>query len=94
MHLKNLKFNPSHKSIIPILVAVVIFMEFLDLTIINTAVPSIANDFKISPILLKFSVASYYLSLAIFIPISGWCADKFGTRKVFLFSVALFVIAS
>lgn len=94
MYLKSLKFSSTSQTIIPILVAVVIFMEFLDLTIINTAVPSIANDFNISPILLKFSVASYYLSLAIFIPISGWCADKFGTRKVFLFSVGLFVIAS
>ncbi|MFN8770650.1 MAG: DHA2 family efflux MFS transporter permease subunit [Neisseriaceae bacterium] len=76
------------------LVSAVLFMEFLDLSIINTAVPTIARDFAISPLLLKFSVASYYLSLAIFIPISGWCADRFGTKNIFLFSVGLFVIAS
>ena len=82
------------EKIIPFLVASVLFMEFLDISIINTAVPSIARSFNISPILLKFSVASYFLSLAIFIPISGWCADKFGTRKIFLFSVALFTLSS
>lgn len=82
------------EKIIPFLVASVLFMEFLDISIINTAVPSIARSFNISPILLKFSVASYFLSLAIFIPISGWCADKFGVRKTFLFSVTLFTIAS
>lgn len=80
--------------IIPILVSCVIFMEFLDITIINTAVPSIAREFAISSIMLKFSVASYFLSLAIFIPISGWCADKFGTKYMFLVSVFVFVSAS
>ena len=91
----NISINQQFlQKIIPLLVASVLFMEFLDISIINTAVPSIAHSFNISPILLKFSVASYFLSLAIFIPISGWCADKFGTRKTFLFSVALFTIAS
>lgn len=80
--------------IIPILVAMVIFMEFLDISIINTAVPTIAREFMISPILLKFSVASYFLSLAIFIPISGWCTDKFGTKAIFISSVALFTASS
>ncbi len=82
------------RRIIPLLVAMVIFMEFLDISIINTAVPTIAKEFMISPILLKFSVASYFLSLAIFIPISGWCTDKFGTKIVFLSSVFLFTISS
>jgi EmrB/QacA subfamily drug resistance transporter len=80
--------------ILPVLVSIVIFMEFLDITIINTAIPSIARSFNVNPILLKFSVTSYFLSLAIFIPISGWCTDKFGTRPVFLSSVFLFVVAS
>ena len=84
----------SRELIIPIIVAIVMFIEFLDTTILNTAVPSIARSFAISPVVLKFSIASYFLSLAIFIPISGWCADKFGTKKMFMFSVALFVIAS
>lgn len=69
-------------------------MEYVDTTILNTAVPTIANSFNISPVILKFSVASYFLSLAIFIPISGWCTDRYGTKKMFMFSVALFIIAS
>ncbi len=80
--------------IIPLIVASIMFMEFLDSTILNTAIPSIATSFAISPVVLKFSVASYFLSLAIFIPISGWCADKFGTKHMFMASVALFLVAS
>ncbi len=84
----------NKQLIIPIIVASIMFMEFLDATILNTAIPSIATDFVISPVVLKFAVASYYLSLAIFIPISGWCADRFGTKRMFMLSVALFLIAS
>lgn len=83
-----------HKRIIIILVSVVMFMEFLDTTIINTAIPTIAKNFNQDPLLLKFSVTSYFLGLAIFTPISGWVADKFGTKLVFLLSVSVFVIAS
>ena len=75
-------------------VVIVLFMEYMDVTIVNTAIPAIAKDWLIDPLYLKFAIASYYLSLAIFIPISGWCADRFGTRKVFLASVALFGISS
>ncbi|MBP9743333.1 MAG: DHA2 family efflux MFS transporter permease subunit [Burkholderiales bacterium] len=82
------------RAILPILVSIVLFMEFLDISIINTAIPSIARNFAINPIFLKFSIASYFLSLAIFIPISGWCNDKFGTKTIFLFSVWLFTAAS
>ena len=84
----------NKQLIIPIIVASIMFMEFLDATILNTAIPSIARDFVISPVVLKFAVASYYLSLAIFIPISGWCADRFGTKRMFLMSVSLFLISS
>jgi EmrB/QacA subfamily drug resistance transporter len=82
------------KIILPLLVAIVLFMEFLDVSIINTAIPAISSAFKVNPILLKFAVASYFLSLAIFVPISGWCADKYGTKKIFIYSVSLFTIAS
>ena len=76
------------------LVSAVMFMEFLDASIINTAVPSIARDFHVNPLLLKFAVTSYYLALAVFIPISGWCTDQFGTKKTFLFSITLFTFSS
>ena len=65
-----------HKRIIISLVSVVMFMEFLDTTIINTAIPTIAKSFNQDPLLLKFAVTSYFLSLAIFTPISAWVADK------------------
>jgi EmrB/QacA subfamily drug resistance transporter len=89
-----MSYERKVKIILPLLVSIVLFMEFLDVSIINTAVPSISNSFKVNPIFLKFAVASYFLSLAIFVPISGWCADKFGTKNVFIYSVAMFTIAS
>ena len=89
-----LKLEKYTKQIIVILVSIVMFMEFLDTTIINTAIPTIARSFHQDPLLLKFAVTSYFLSLAIFTPISGWVADKLGTKKVFTLSIALFVVAS
>ena len=74
-----LKLEKYTKQIIVILVSIVMFMEFLDTTIINTAIPTIARSFHQDPLLLKFAVTSYFLSLAIFTPISGWVADKLGT---------------
>ncbi len=92
--MKNITQSCPKKIIIPIIVSIALFMEFLDSSIVNTAIPSIARDLHINPLLLKFAVTSYLLSLTIFIPISGFCADKFGTKKVFLYALFLFVIAS
>lgn len=69
-------------------------MEQLDSTILNTAVPSIAASLQVAPLSLKAVVASYVISLAICIPVSGWMADRFGTRRVFASAVALFTLAS
>jgi EmrB/QacA subfamily drug resistance transporter len=69
-------------------------MEQLDSTIVNTAVPSIAASFQVSPLSLKGVVASYILSLAVGIPLSGWMADRFGTRRVFALAVAVFTLSS
>ena len=73
----------SSKRLLPWLVAVAFFMESLDTTILNTAVPAIAEALKVAPLSMKSVLASYTLSLAVFIPISGWMADRFGTRSVF-----------
>jgi MFS family permease len=73
----------SSKRLLPWLVAVAFFMESLDTTILNTAVPVIAGALKVAPLSMKSVLASYTLSLAVFIPISGWMADRFGTRRVF-----------
>jgi MFS family permease len=69
--------------LLPWLVAVAFFMESLDTTILNTAVPAIAAALKVAPLSMKSVLSSYTLSLAVFIPISGWMADRFGTRRVF-----------
>ena len=65
-------------------------MEQLDSTIVNTAVPAMATSLGVTPLSLKAVVTSYILSLAVGIPVSGWIADRYGTRRVFAFAVALF----
>ncbi|WP_342620517.1 DHA2 family efflux MFS transporter permease subunit [Rhodoferax sp. GW822-FHT02A01] len=82
------------KRYLPWVVATALFMEQLDSTIVNTAVPSMAASLNVTPLSLKGVVASYILSLAVGIPISGWMADRFGTRRVFAWAVALFTLSS
>ncbi|MBE7942529.1 MULTISPECIES: MFS transporter [Ramlibacter] len=82
------------KRYLPWVVAIVMFMETLDTTIVNTAVPAMAESLQVQPLSLKAVVASYILSLAVFIPVSGWMADRFGTRRVFFSAVSLFTAAS
>jgi EmrB/QacA subfamily drug resistance transporter len=79
---------------LPWLVAVAFFMESLDTTILNTAVPVVARSLAISPLNMKSVLASYTLSLAVFIPISGWMADRYGTRRVFSSAIGLFTLGS
>jgi EmrB/QacA subfamily drug resistance transporter len=69
-------------------------MESLDTTILNTAVPAISAALHVGPLSMKAVLASYTLSLAVFIPISGWVADRFGTRRVFAFAIGLFTLGS
>jgi EmrB/QacA subfamily drug resistance transporter len=84
----------SAKRLLPWLVAVAFFMESLDTTILNTAVPTIAEALKVAPLSMKAVLSSYTLSLAVFIPISGWMADRFGTRRVFASAIGLFTLGS
>lgn len=83
-----------HKSIILFIASLAMFMEGLDTTILNTAIPSMASSLQINPIDLKIALISYLLSLAVFIPISGWLADKFGIKSVFIGAMSLFVLSS
>jgi len=85
--------NPA-KHILPWLIAVAFFMESLDTTILNTGVPTIAKALGVAPLSMKSVLASYTLSLAVFIPISGWMADRFGTRLVFSSAIAVFTLGS
>lgn len=82
------------KRYLPWLVAIALFMEQLDSTIVNTAIPAMAASLHVTPLSLKAVVTSYILSLAVCIPLSGWLADRFGTRAVFSFAVAMFTLAS
>jgi EmrB/QacA subfamily drug resistance transporter len=86
--------NSAVKRYLPWVVATALFMEQLDSTIVNTAVPSMAVSLHVTPLSLKAVVTSYILSLAVCIPISGWLADRFGTRRVFGTAVMLFTLAS
>src|SRR5580700_9959934 len=78
----------------PLIVAVSLFMENMDSTVIATSLPAIARDIGSNPLALKLAVTSYLLSLAIFIPASGWTADRFGARNVFRLAIAVFVLGS
>jgi EmrB/QacA subfamily drug resistance transporter len=82
------------KRYLPWLVAVAFFMESLDTTILNTAVPTISAALHVAALSMKAVLASYTLSLAVFIPISGWMADRFGTRRVFASAIGLFTLGS
>jgi EmrB/QacA subfamily drug resistance transporter len=82
------------KKLLPWLVAVAFFMESLDTTILNTAVPTIARALEVAPLSMKAVLASYTLSLAVFIPISGWMANRFGTRRVFASAIGIFTLGS
>ncbi len=84
----------STKRLLPWLIAVAFFMESLDTTILNTAVPTIAAALHVAPLSMKSVLASYTLSLAVFIPISGWMADRFGTRRVFASAIGIFTLGS
>jgi EmrB/QacA subfamily drug resistance transporter len=86
--------SDTAKRLVPWLVAVGFFMESLDTTILNTAVPAIAHSLKVPPLSMKAVLASYTLSLAVFIPISGWMANRFGTRRVFASAIGIFTLGS
>lgn len=86
--------SEATRRLLPWLVAVAFFMQALDTTILNTAVPAIAQSMHVTPLNVKSVLASYTLSLAVFIPISGWMADRFGTRRVFAAAIGLFTLGS
>ncbi len=78
----------------PLVLAVALFMEQMDSTVIATSLPAIAADIGTSPVALKLALTAYLVSLAIFIPISGWMAERYGARRVFRIAIAVFVVGS
>jgi len=84
----------NKERLIPLIVATALFMENMDSTVIATSLPAIAADIGTSPLTLKLAITSYLLSLAVFIPASGWTADRFGARMVFSIAIGIFMIGS
>ncbi len=82
------------RILVPLIVACALFMENLDSTIISTALPAIARDFGTSPIDLKLALTSYLLAIAVFLPVSGWLADRLGARAVFRAAIVIFTAGS
>lgn len=85
---------PATSRLIPLIIASTLFMENMDSTVIATSLPAIAADLGTDPIVLKLAFTTYLLSLTVFIPVSGWLADRFGARHVFRIAIAVFTIGS
>jgi len=77
-----------------LIIATALFMENMDGTVISTSLPAIARDLNQDPIVLKLALTSYMLTLAVFIPASGWVADRFGARSVFCSAIIVFTLGS
>src|SRR6202050_3070120 len=84
----------NKERLIPLIVATALFMENMDSTVIATSLPAIAVDIGASPLTLKLAITSYLLALAVFIPASGWTADRFGPRTVFSCAILVFMLGS
>ena len=86
--------NPRLRLIIPAVVAIAFLMEQLDSTIITTAIPDMARSLDTTPLRMNLAVTTYVLTLAVFIPVSGWFADRFGARRIFVLALIIFTIGS
>src|SRR4029077_9774742 len=86
--------DPTTRRLLPWVVAIAFFMQTLDGTILNTALPTMANELGESPLRMQSIVIAYMLTVALFIPASGWLADRFGTRRAFLAAIVLFSLGS
>jgi EmrB/QacA subfamily drug resistance transporter len=84
----------TRERLVPLIVAVALFMENLDSTVIATSLPAIARDIGTNPLALKLAVTTYLLALAIFIPASGWTADRYGARTIFRAAIVVFMVGS
>jgi EmrB/QacA subfamily drug resistance transporter len=86
--------DSTTRRYLPWIVAIALFMEQLDSTIVNTSIPAMAASLNVTPLSLKAVATSYILALAVSIPVSGWLAERFGSRRIFLSAVALFTVSS
>jgi len=86
--------TPPPELVAPLIVGCALFMEMLDSTVISTALPAMATSLHQDPIRLNLAITAYMLSLAVFVPISGWMADRFGCRTVFRAAIVIFTLGS
>ena len=84
----------KRERLLPLIVATALFIENMDSTAIATSLPAIAQDFGVEPVALKLALTTYMLALAVFIPISGWVADRFGARPTFMTAIGVFLLGS
>ena len=89
-----MEIDTRTRRYLPWIVATALFMEQLDSTIVNTGIPAMAANLGVTPLSLKAVVTSYILALAVSIPVSGWLAERFGSRRIFLFALGLFTLSS
>jgi EmrB/QacA subfamily drug resistance transporter len=88
------RLNLEYKWLVGIVYIMALFMDLLDMTVINVAIPTLAQEFSASTTTIEWVVTGYLLSLAMFIPISGWLGDRFGTKRVFLSALTIFLAGS
>ena len=86
--------QPTWRPRLALLVAATFFMEFLDGTILTTAIPSIASDFRVAPADINITMTAYLVTVAMGIPLSSWLAERFGARRIFCLAISVFTIAS
>lgn len=84
----------QRSTLIPLIVACALFMEHMDSTVIATSLPAIAADLGENPLALKLALTAYLVALAVFIPVSGWVADRYGSRTVFAWAIGVFMLGS
>jgi EmrB/QacA subfamily drug resistance transporter len=84
----------EYKWIVATVFAFGMFMSLLDMTVVNVAIPTFAGDFKADTTTVQWVITAYLLSLAVFIPVSGWAGDRFGTKRTFMFALAVFTLGS
>ncbi|MEZ0470551.1 MFS transporter [Luteimonas salinilitoris] len=82
------------ERLLPLIVATALFIENMDATAISTSLPQIAVDLGVAPVALKLALTTYMLALAVFIPVSGWVADRFGARPTFMAAIGVFLLGS
>src|SRR5690606_31339646 len=103
MSAESARNSPSHSSfpdaaraarMIPFIVGCALFMQMLDSTVVATALPAMAQALGSTPVRLNVAITSYLLAVAVFVPVSGWAADRHGARRVFMAAIALFTLSS